>query len=98
MNNLCEQPELAEHCAEILKALAHPLRLRIVAILCQGEESVGRLAERLGANQATVSQHLRILRMRDLVGFTRKEGFAMYWLAEKRLTEIVRCVEQCGAK
>ena len=40
--------ERACHCAEVLKAVAHPLRLRIVAILCRGEEHVNALASRLG--------------------------------------------------
>ena len=96
MAALSEEPELAAHCADILKAVAHPLRLRIIAILCDGEEHVNRLAEMLGVNQAVVSQHLRILRMRDLVTFRRKHGFAKYELAEPRLADLVACVERCG--
>ena len=85
----------AAHCAEILKAVAHPLRLRIVAILCQGEEHVTALAHRLGASQAIVSQQLRILRSHGLVGATRENGFARYRLLEPNLRDLVACVERC---
>jgi ArsR family transcriptional regulator len=85
----------AVHCAEILKAVAHPIRLRIVAILCQGPENVTGLAERLGESQAIVSQQLRILRLNDLVAVTREDGFARYRLAEPHLQDLVCCMEKC---
>jgi ArsR family transcriptional regulator len=81
--------------AELLKAIAHPLRLRIVSILCQGEQHVGALAERLDVPQAIVSQQLRPLRMRDLVEVRRQDGFAYYRLSEARLRRVIRCLEGC---
>jgi ArsR family transcriptional regulator len=81
--------------AEVLKAVAHPLRLRIVAALCEGEAHVGALAERLGASQAIVSQQLRILRSHGLVAATRAGGFARYRLIEQNLRGLVRCMENC---
>jgi ArsR family transcriptional regulator len=86
----------ATEIAEILKAVAHPLRLRLVALLCEREETVGGLARALAAPQAIVSQQLRILRMHRLVAATRGQGFATYQLREPRLRELVRCVEGCG--
>jgi ArsR family transcriptional regulator len=85
----------ATHVAEVLKAVAHPLRLRIVASLCEGEANVGSLAERLGASQAILSQQLRILRSHGLVAATREGGFARYRLVEKNLRGLVRCMESC---
>jgi ArsR family transcriptional regulator len=85
----------ATHVAEVLKAVAHPLRLRIVASLCEAEANVGALAERLGASQAIVSQQLRILRSHRLVAATREGGFARYRLVEKNLRGLVRCMENC---
>jgi DNA-binding transcriptional ArsR family regulator len=94
-NLLSDRPERADQIAELLKALAHPLRLRIVAILCQGEQHVSALAELLGSKQAIVSQQLRILRMRRLVDVARRDGFAHYRLAEPHLREMVSCMEGC---
>jgi ArsR family transcriptional regulator len=85
----------AAQIAEVLKAVAHPLRLRIVATLCAGEEHVGALAERLAVPQPIVSQQLRILRSHGLVAATRAHGFARYRLAEPALRELVCCMEKC---
>ena len=95
MGSLAEERPLAARLAEVLKALAHPARLRIVAILCQGEENVIGLAEKLDLKQAIVSQQLRILRMSHLVAATRRDGFSRYALAEPRLRDLVTCLEGC---
>jgi DNA-binding transcriptional ArsR family regulator len=86
----------AGEVSEVLKAVAHPLRLRIVATLCEGEANVTALADRLGASQAIVSQQLRILRSHGLVAATRVDGFARYRLLEENLRALVRCMERCG--
>jgi ArsR family transcriptional regulator len=93
--SLSHDSERAARIAEVLKALAHPIRLRIVAILCDGDEHVNALAERLGVSQPIVSQQLRILRMGGLVDVARENGLAVYHLAEPRLGQIVECMEQC---
>jgi DNA-binding transcriptional ArsR family regulator len=85
----------AAHCVDVLKAVAHPLRLRIVAILCEGEAHVTALAERLGASRTIVSQQLRILRSNGLVSVTREGGFARYRLLEPALRGLVGCMERC---
>ena len=85
----------AERVAEILKAVAHPLRLRIIALLCEEDANVSALAERLGVSQSIVSQQLRILRMRQLVAVARERGFARYRILEPRLRQLVDCVEHC---
>lgn len=87
----------AVRIAEILKALAHPIRLRIIAVLCLCErEYVNRIAEQLDVKQAIVSQQLGILRNRGLVETCRDNGFAYYRLAEPRIKEMVRCMEGCS--
>jgi ArsR family transcriptional regulator len=87
----------AEHIAEVLKAVAHPIRIRIVAVLsCAGEETVGNLAELLEASQPIVSQQLRILRSQGLVAVTRANGFARYRIAEPALHDLVGCMEKCS--
>jgi DNA-binding transcriptional ArsR family regulator len=95
MIRIRDNPARAGHVAEVLKAVAHPLRLRIVALLCEGEAHVGALAERLDTPQPIVSQQLRILRARRLVDATRESGFARYRLAEPALRELVGCMEKC---
>jgi DNA-binding transcriptional ArsR family regulator len=59
--------------AEFFKALAHPLRIRILEILRHGDRSVYELQSALGLDQSTVSQHLAVLRAKHVV-VARKEG------------------------
>ena len=83
--------------AEMLKALSHPIRLQIVALLCAAPKHVSGMAMRLELKQSIISQHLRILRMNGLVEGKRQDGFTYYGLAEKQLRELIRCVEGCRA-
>jgi DNA-binding transcriptional ArsR family regulator len=85
----------AAEIAEILKALSHPVRLQIIALLCEGEATVSALTDKLGVAQTVVSQQLRILRMSNLVEFKRVGGFAEYRIAEPRLAELIHCLEGC---
>src|SRR5574341_164030 len=96
MRPLRKDPHRAARIAEVLKAVAHPLRIRIVAVLCAGEETVGGLADRLDARQPIVSQQLRILRAQGLVAATRAEGFSRYRIAEPALHDLVCCMEKCS--
>jgi DNA-binding transcriptional ArsR family regulator len=90
--------EKADRITDILKAVAHPLRLRIVALLCTREMQVNALADRLGAPQAIVSQQLRILRMHRLVTAMRANGYVTYRLQEPRLRDLVGCMEHCSLR
>lgn len=91
-------PERAEALAQILRAVAHPLRLRIIAVLCQEDLHVSALAERLGAKQAVVSQQLKVLRLHQLIDASREGGLMRYRLVEPRLRELVRCISSCTVR
>ena len=65
--------ELSQFKAEFFKALAHPLRIRILDELRRGEIGVNDLCARLEAEQSTLSQQLAILRNRNIV-VGRKDG------------------------
>lgn len=70
--------ELRKFKAEIFRALAHPTRIAIVEILREGELSAGEIMERLGLEQANVSQHLTVLRARQVL-LNRKEGNQVFY-------------------
>lgn len=65
--------ELQIFKAEFFKALAHPLRIRMLEILAGGEKSVQDLQSELGVDQPIVSQQLAVLRSKNIVS-ARKEG------------------------
>ena len=95
MRTLRADPEVANLAAAKIKALAHPLRLRIVAVLSETETHVNALAGELSVPQSVVSQHLRILRMEGLVDLERKDGFSVYRLLEPRIVNLLSCIESC---
>ena len=64
--------------ASIFQALAHPTRIAIVEMLRNGELSAGVIQERLGLEQANLSQHLAVLRSRQIVS-NRKEGNQVFY-------------------
>jgi ArsR family transcriptional regulator len=64
--------------SEISKTLAHPLRLAILHLLKDGEKTVTELSQTTSANQSNISQHLAILRQRQIVK-TRKVGSTVYY-------------------
>ena len=64
--------------AEFFKALAHPVRIRILEVLIKGERSVQDLQEALQLEQPIVSQHLAMLRAKNIVR-ARKEGTTVWY-------------------
>lgn len=64
--------------AEISKTLAHPLRIAIIHFLKDGEKTVNDLTLTLGASQSNISQHLAIMRQRQIVK-TRKAGATVFY-------------------
>jgi DNA-binding transcriptional ArsR family regulator len=80
--------------AHIVKALAHPTRLEMVALLRDGERCACEFGPLLGLRQANVSQHLSVLRKAHLVN-TRRDGVRiMYSLSDERMTDAVDTLAQ----
>jgi len=71
--------ELQRFKAEFFKALAHPLRIRILEELSEHEElSVNEIQTKLNSEGSAVSQQLSVLRNRNIVS-GRKEGTSVYY-------------------
>jgi ArsR family transcriptional regulator len=70
--------QLANFKAEFFKALAHPIRIRILDCLRGGEKGVNELSEILHIEPANVSQQMAILRVRDIV-IGRKAGSSVFY-------------------
>jgi len=88
-------PSRADELAGVLKGIAHPLRLRIITLLCERDHTVTELTETLEARQSLVSQHLAPLRLLGLVTVDRSGGRATYSLGEPRLRTLVDCLMGC---
>ncbi len=73
----------------MVKALAHPTRLQMLAALEEGERCACEFGPLLGLRQANVSQHLGVLRKAHLVN-TRRDGVRiMYSLSDERTSSVL---------
>ena len=79
--------------AEILKVLGHPIRLKIVVGLCARECNVKHIWECLGLPQATVSQHLALLKNKGVIE-GKRDGVEVHYSVihplARKLVEIMR--------
>ena len=78
------QSTLWAYKASVFQALAHPTRIAILEVLREGEISARAIQDRLGIEQANLSQHLAILRSRQIV-VNRKEGNQVFYSMRNRV-------------
>jgi DNA-binding transcriptional ArsR family regulator len=88
--------ERLEKAAEMLKSIAHPMRIAILNLIDQNERmSVTEIFEGVGINQAVASQHLRILKDRGILE-SKREGRQIYYsIRHEILGQILSCIEKC---
>jgi DNA-binding transcriptional ArsR family regulator len=89
-------PGQFERAANMLKAIAHPMRIAIIGLLEEGQElTVTEIHEKLGIEQSTTSHHLGILKDKDVL-ISRREGKnTFYSLKHENLKNIINCVSMC---
>ncbi|GAB6066801.1 metalloregulator ArsR/SmtB family transcription factor [Methylothermus subterraneus] len=83
------------HAARCLKAMSHPLRLKILCVLGKGPASVQEILAQVGTTQSNVSQHLAILRTKGILTFNKRANRVYYRIDDERtlhLIEMIRSV------
>lgn len=89
------QDKLRRFKAGCFQALAHPTRIAVVELLCEeGEVSVGTILERLGVEQANASQHLAVLRSRQIVTGRKDKNQVFYSLRDPILGKVLGLMRQ----
>jgi ArsR family transcriptional regulator len=79
-------PKQAESVAGLLKALADPVRLRLMSMIAASEETcVCELTDTFDVSQPTISHHLRVLREAGLVDSERRGTWVYYWAQPEAL-------------
>lgn len=92
-----------EHLSELLKSIAHPIRLKVLCLLQEREMTVGELRNAVQTSHANVSQHLGILRSHGIIDFRKDANFIYNRIADARITELIRtlrglfCEQEAGA-
>lgn len=88
------QDERLDRASRCLKALAHPTRLKILSLLRKGEKSVGALEAEVGTSQSNVSQHLGLLRAKEIL-VARREGNQVYYrVRDERLFSLLELIQE----
>lgn len=83
--------------ADCLKVMSHPVRLRIVNILMQGEFAVREIAEHCETSPNQTCEHLRLLRGQDLLSSERRGRSVYYKIKSPRLPSLLECIgKHCG--
>lgn len=83
------QEALREFKANIFQALAHPTRVAIIETLRGGEMSAGSIIEVLGLEQANASQHLAVLRAKQVVTGRREGNQIFYTVRDPLLIQVL---------
>lgn len=97
---LIDKHEHIETAARALKAIAHPLRLKILCVLGDGEECVQDIVEAVGTSQSNISQHLAILRDKGVLQ-TRKDANRVYYrVGDQRTLQLIVLMREvfCGVE
>jgi ArsR family transcriptional regulator len=90
---------VAENVAEVLKAMAHPVRLQIVELLEHKEMCVGDIVDALGGKQAITSQQLNMMRDKGVLGCRRDGTKVFYRIENKNVIKLLHCMyDYCRAK
>ncbi len=88
--------EVLEEAAECLRVMAHPVRLKMVSILMQGEFAVHEIAELCKTSANQTCEHLRLLKGHGLLSSERRGRTVYYRIASPRLPKLVECITaQC---
>ena len=96
--NLIEKQEHIDQAARALKAIAHPLRLKILCVVGDQEACVQEIVDAVGTSQSNISQHLAILREKDVL-LTRKEANRVYYrVGDERTLQLIGMMREvfCG--
>ena len=90
-------PEQLERAANMLKAIAHPMRIAILNHLEDGKKlTVTEIHRLLNIEQSTTSHHLGILKDKGVLGSERDGKNTYYFLKHESLNQIVDCVSKCS--
>ncbi len=82
-----------DELAGLLKAISHPIRLKILCLLQDSELSVSSIREQVKTTSANISQHLNILRNQGIIDFRRDANFIYNRISDQRIIELIRTMQ-----
>jgi DNA-binding transcriptional ArsR family regulator len=99
--NKTEIAKLSAKCDElsqVLKSLAHPVRLKVLCQVIDGEKSVSELTEVCGISQSAMSQFLGRMRLEGVLESRRESTLVFYSLADQKMAKLARAMKEIYCK
>ncbi len=91
--------KVAEHVAEVLKAVGHPVRLQIIELLETTEMCVGDIVAALGGKQAITSQQLNMMKDKGVLNCRRNGTKVYYRIEDQNVVRLLHCIyDHCDRK
>ena len=87
--NLITHDEDIDRASRSLKAMSHPLRLKILCTLGNDEISVQDIVDRVGTSQSNISQHLAILRDKGILSSRKDANRVYYKVVDARTLKLI---------
>lgn len=96
--NIIDQQEHIDQAAKALKSIAHPLRLKILCILGAEEVCVQDIVDAVGTSQSNISQHLAILRDKEILKTRKDANRVFYRVGDERVLQLISMMREvfCG--
>lgn len=89
VKKLIDKDEDILQASQAIKAIAHPLRLKILCVLGDKEVSVQEIVEHVGTSQSNISQHLAILRDKGVLTTRKNANKVYYRIGDPRTIKLV---------
>ena len=86
--------DMLEAAAECLKGMAHPVRLRMVNLLMQGEFAVHEIAELCRTSPNQTCEHLRLLKSHGFLSSERRGRTVYYKITSPQLPGLIQCIRK----
>ena len=93
-NILMDRDEDIQQASQAIKAIAHPLRLKILCVLGDQEISVQDIVEQVGTSQSNISQHLAILRDKGVLSTRKEANRVFYRIGDLRTLKLVSLMRE----
>lgn len=97
--SLIDDDEDIETAARCMKAMAHPLRFKILCLVgCRTEVCVQDIVERVGTSQSNISQHLSILRDKGILVHRKHANKVYYRIGDTRVVRLIDSLRDAFCK
>ena len=82
-----------EVVTELLKSIAHPIRMKILCFLMEGDKNVGEIEQEFGSTISNISQHLTVLRKANIIDRRKEANFMFYSLKENKIIKLMETLK-----